>query len=257
MKSTTVTAALIIIGNEILSGRTRDSNLQSLAAFLGSIGIRLVEARVIPDIEDRIISTVNELRQSVDYLFTTGGIGPTHDDITSEAVAKAFGCSLFLHPQAEALLKAYYPAGKINPARMKMAMIPAGAELIHNPVSAAPGFRIGNVHVLAGVPAIMEKMLLGLRPTLQGGRLMNNKTLTVLTGEGDIAAEMSRLQLLYPEVDIGSYPFLRVLDPLPASPANIQKPATHVVFRSEDPIRLADAFNALQHYCSSNGIDVE
>lgn len=165
----TVSACLIIIGNEILSGRTVDANLPHLAKVLGEAGIRLAEARVVPDDEGEIIDAVNTCSTKHDYVFTTGGIGPTHDDITSACVAKAFGRPFGRHPEAEALLLAYYPPEKVNEARMSMADMPEGVKLIDNPVSTAPGFRIENVFVLAGVPKIMQAMLDGIIPTLEGG----------------------------------------------------------------------------------------
>ncbi|MEJ0010251.1 MAG: competence/damage-inducible protein A [Alphaproteobacteria bacterium] len=167
----TVTACLVIIGNEILSGRTQDRNLAHIAAELNEVGVRLVEARVIPDIEDTIVATVNEVRGKFDYVFTTGGIGPTHDDITAAAIAKAFGVKLVRDKAAEKLLTDLYRGtDKLNEARLKMADVPEGSELIPNPVSTAPGFRVGNVYVMAGVPAIMQAMLKAVLPTLKGAR---------------------------------------------------------------------------------------
>ncbi|MBT6884171.1 MAG: competence/damage-inducible protein A, partial [Rhodospirillaceae bacterium] len=165
----TITAALIIIGNEILSGRTQDANLAFLGEQLNELGVRLREVRVIPDVEDTIIETVNTLRQAFDYVFTTGGIGPTHDDITSAAIAKAFGTELARHPEAEALLLGHYKPEDVTPARMKMADIPVGATLLDNPVSKAPGFRLENVHVLPGVPRIMQAMFKLFSHELVGG----------------------------------------------------------------------------------------
>lgn len=239
-----VTAGLVIIGNEILSGRTIDANLPYLASFLGGIGIRLVEARVVPDIEAEIVDAVNTLRAKVDYLFTTGGIGPTHDDITAASIAKAFGRALIRHPEAERRLIAFYPPEKLTPARLKMAETPEGAELIDNPVSVAPGFIVENVHVMAGVPKIMQAMLDMLRPRLQGGALIQSRTLVVYRGEGDMAATLSTIQERYPEIDIGSYPFFRM-----------DKPGTSIVFRGDQPARIDAAFAELDAHCRANGIE--
>jgi molybdenum cofactor synthesis domain-containing protein len=204
-----VTAAILVIGNEILSGRTKDANLHYLATGLGAIGIRLMEARVVPDIEARIIEAVNALRKAYDYVFTTGGIGPTHDDITSESVAKAFGVKLIKHPQAVALLTQHYGEANLTEARLRMAHVPEGAALIDNPISTAPGFRIGNVHVLAGVPAICQAMFDGLKGSLTRGDPVHSKTVSAHVGEGVIAHDLGQLQLRYPSLDIGSYPFFR------------------------------------------------
>lgn len=205
-----VTACLIIIGNEILSGRTKDANLPFLAERLNAWGIRLREARVIPDVEETIIATVNACRPAFDYVFTTGGIGPTHDDITAAAMAKAFGVRLERNAEARALLEARYEPGTLTEARLKMADIPEGASLIENPVSAAPGFQLGNVFVLAGVPNIMQAMVDGLRHRLVGGAPMLSRTISSLLAEGDLAAGLGALQARYPEVEIGSYPYFRL-----------------------------------------------
>ena len=239
-----VTAALLIIGNEILSGRTVDANLPYLADFLGKIGIRLVEVRVVPDIEDEIVDAVNALRAKVDYLFTTGGIGPTHDDITSASVAKAVGRKLIRHPEAERRLIAFYPPERRTEARMTMADTPEGAELIDNPVSVAPGFVVENVHVLAGVPKIMQAMLDVLRPRLQGGAVVHSRTLVVFRGEGDMASTLGAIQDRFPSVDIGSYPFFRM-----------DKLGTSIVFRSDDVAAIDAAFAELEAYCRTNGIE--
>jgi molybdenum cofactor synthesis domain-containing protein len=204
-----VTAAVLIIGNEILSGRTKDANLGYIAEELSRLGIRLREARVIADIEEEIVAAVNELRRRYDYVFTTGGIGPTHDDITAASVAKAFGLRLILDPRARAMLERNYPPGGLNEARLRMAHVPEGAELIENPVSAAPGFRIGNVFVMAGVPSIMQAMFDGLKHRLIGGKPVLSRTVSAFLGEGIIAAGLGSLQQRYPALEIGSYPFFR------------------------------------------------
>jgi molybdenum cofactor synthesis domain-containing protein len=204
-----VTAAVLIIGNEILSGRTKDVNLGFLAEELTKLGIRLREARVIADVEAEIIAAVNEARAKYDYVFTTGGIGPTHDDITSASVARAFGRALILDPRARAILERHYPPGGLNEARLRMAHVPEGAELIENPVSSAPGFRMDNVFVMAGVPAVMRAMFDGLKGTLAGGKPVLSQTVGAFLGEGTIAAGLGALQDRYPLLEIGSYPFYR------------------------------------------------
>ena len=210
MPEKTVTSCLLIIGNEILSGRTRDANLAYLGHRLNQIGIRLSEARVIPDDADIIVSTLNDVRNRFDYVFTTGGIGPTHDDITAECVARAFEVPLIQHPEARAILEAHYPPGELNAARLRMANTPEGASLIENPVSRAPGFRIGNVFVMAGVPAVMQAMFESLSHSLTGGRPLISKSIVAALPEGVLAEGLARVQECYPGVEIGSYPFHRM-----------------------------------------------
>ena len=204
-----VTAAMIIIGNEVLSGRTQDKNLAFVAKMLGEIGIDMLEARVIPDELDVVVAAVNELRARYDYIFTAGGIGPTHDDITADCIAAAFGVKLEKHPLAMQALQAHYDAQEadFNEARQRMARIPEGASLIENPVSTAPGFKIENVHVMAGVPKIMQAMMENILPTLKGGEALSSITVTSSIPEGSIAAEMGGLQEQFPDVNIGLYPF--------------------------------------------------
>ncbi|QQP88278.1 competence/damage-inducible protein A [Skermanella sp. TT6] len=204
-----VTAALLIIGNEILSGRTKDANLPFLAEKLNEVGIRLREARVVPDLEGEIIDAVNALRARYTYVFTTGGIGPTHDDITAECIAKAFGVALERNAEAVARLQAHYKTDQINEARLRMANIPAGGILIDNPVSKAPGFQIGNVFVLAGVPMIMQGMVENLLPRLRGGARMLARTVSCGLPEGTLAEGLEAVQKRFPEIEIGSYPYLR------------------------------------------------
>jgi len=204
-----VTAAVLIIGNEILSGRTRDVNLGHIAEELTKLGIRLREARVISDVEAEIIAAVNACRTRYDYVFTTGGIGPTHDDITSASVARAFGRPLILDARARAILESHYPPGGLNEARLRMAHVPEGAVLIENPISAAPGFRIGNVFVMAGVPAVMRAMFDGIKGGLTGGPPVLSRTVGAYLGEGVVAAGLGALQDRYPALEIGSYPFFR------------------------------------------------
>ncbi|MBW3618477.1 MAG: competence/damage-inducible protein A [Proteobacteria bacterium] len=203
-----VTAAILIIGDEILSGRTQDTNTQTLARFLGVRGIEVIEVRIVPDETDRIAEAVNTLRAKADYLFTTGGIGPTHDDITADAVAEAFGTPLPENPEAVALLLGRYPGVELNAARRRMARIPEGASLIANPVSIAPGFQIGNVFVLAGVPAIMTGMLDDVAPRLRGGQPVVSRTVRVSgVGEGDIAQPLAAAARTHRDLSLGSYPF--------------------------------------------------
>ena len=225
-----VTACLIIIGNEILSGRTVDANLSHLAKRINEVGVQLREARVIPDVEETIVATINEMRAAYDYVFTTGGIGPTHDDITSASVAKAFGVPIHRHPDAERILRAHYTEDQINEARLKMADVPLGATLLDNPVSSAPGFRMGNVFVMAGVPRIMQAMLDAIIPELRGG--VPVLTLSVATDlpEGTIAAGLAEIQNQYPDVEIGSYPLFK-----------LGELSTTLVLRSTDATRNESA----------------
>ena len=226
------TAAMLVIGDEILSGRTRDSNLHHLAQELTRIGITLCEARVVADDHADIVAAVRALSAGHDHLFTSGGIGPTHDDITADAVAAAAGVPISHRPDAMALLQAHYDRAGLpfNDARQRMARIPDGAVLIDNPVSTAPGFTLGNVHVMAGVPNIFEAMLAGLLPRLTGGAPLLSQTLRVLRGEGEIATAFGALAAQYPDLSMGSYPF-------------VQQGAhgTNLVVRGTNPARLDEA----------------
>jgi molybdenum cofactor synthesis domain-containing protein len=208
-EKTPLKAAVIIVGNEILSGRTQDSNIKYIADRLATRGISIVEIRVVPDIEARIIEAVNALKGQVDYVFTTGGIGPTHDDITAESIAKAFGVKLVQSAEALAVLEKNYGTKDLNPARLKMTMVPEGASLIPNPVSGAPGFIIGNVHVMAGVPAIMQGMLESILPHLREGAKIQSRTVNCELPESKVAADLDALQKKFPDVDIGSYPHFK------------------------------------------------
>jgi molybdenum cofactor synthesis domain-containing protein len=210
MTEKTVTACVLIIGNEILSGRTRDANLAYLGTRLNELGVRLMEARVIPDRVEVIVETLNEVRQRFDYVLTTGGIGPTHDDITAECVARAFGVPLIEHPEARAVLETHYGPDELNEARLRMAKTPEGASLIENPVSKAPGFQIGNVFVMAGIPAIMKAMFESLRHRLTGGRPLLSKAVVAALPESYLAPGLGVIQARYPEIEIGSYPFYRM-----------------------------------------------
>jgi molybdenum cofactor synthesis domain-containing protein len=227
---TSPTAGLLLIGDEILSGRTKDRNLGYIADLLTALGIDLQEARVVPDKEGDIVAAVNALRERYTYVFTTGGIGPTHDDITADAIAKAFNVPIDHDPRAVAILKAHYQPGMLNEARLRMARIPEGAELIENPVSKAPGFRIGNVFVMAGVPKIMQAMLEQIAPKLTRGQPVLSATVTAHFAEGDLAKPLKEIQDHYPDVAIGSYPF-----------EEQGRFGSHLVLRSRDAERLSDA----------------
>jgi molybdenum cofactor synthesis domain-containing protein len=207
-----VTACVLIIGNEILSGRTQDANLAFLAQGLNQAGVRLREARVIPDDGPTIIAAVNEARARFDYVFTTGGIGPTHDDITAASIAEAFGVRLILHPEARRILEAHYPPGALNEARLRMARVPDGASLLLNPISRAPGFAIGNVYVLPGVPQIMQAIFNELKPRLKGGAKVWSRSVSCSLGEGTLAEGLTALQERYGDLEIGSYPYFRRSD---------------------------------------------
>jgi molybdenum cofactor synthesis domain-containing protein len=209
MTSNAATAAVLIIGNEVLSGRTQDANLNYIAKGLAGIGVRLKEARVVADVEAEIVDAVDALRAKYDYVFTTGGIGPTHDDITSPSVAKAFGTRLHRHPKAVAAMEAAYKPGQLNEARLRMAEVPEGASLIETTASAAPGFRMGNVFVMAGVPSIMRAMFDAVKHTLRAGPPVQSSSVMTHLPEGAIAKDFGALQEKYPDVDMGSYPFFR------------------------------------------------
>lgn len=215
----TVTAALVIIGDEILSGRTKDANLNFLAISLGEMGIALREVRVVPDIESEIIDAVNILRKKFDYIFTSGGIGPTHDDITCESIAKAFGQQTVLNDVALKILNDYYGAENVNEARKKMAILPQGASLLDNPISSAPGFCIENVFVMAGIPKIFQAMFEAAKKQLIGGKKIKAREVVISLTESIIAADFSNLQKKYSDVVMGSYPF---------------EGGTSLVFRSAD-----------------------
>src|ERR1041384_582003 len=231
-----VTAAILVIGDEILSGRTKDKNIGYIAEYLTAIGIDLKEVRVVPDEEGEIVAGLNALRKRYTYVFTTGGIGPTHDDITADSVAKAFGVSIDVDPRALKLFKERAPHLELNEARLRMARIPAGAELVENKVSVAPGFWIGNVIVMAGVPAIMQAMLDAAAPKLQTGVKMLSETIKGDVREGDIGTELGEIAKQHPNVSIGSYPFFD----------DKTGPNTNLVIRSRDAGHLAAARAAVE-----------
>lgn len=226
------TAAVLLIGNEVLSGRTKDKNLGFIADYLAALGIDLLEARVVADDEADIVAAVNALRARYTYVFTTGGIGPTHDDITADCIAKAFGVGISHHPQAVAILTAYFAANgrEPNEARMRMARTPIGASLVENPVSKAPGFRMDNVFVMAGVPKIMQAMMENIAPQLVKGAIVQSRTIVFQGGEGDVAKPLKAIQERFDTVTIGSYPF--------ESPQGF---ATNLVLRSRDEVALGQA----------------
>jgi molybdenum cofactor synthesis domain-containing protein len=228
-----VTAAVLVIGDEILSGRTKDKNIGYIAEYLTTIGIDLKEVRVVPDEEAEIVAALNAMRVRYTYVFTTGGIGPTHDDITADCVAKAFGVALEHHPRAVEIMRARIATtgGVLNEARMRMTRVPAGGELVLNKVSGAPGFRIGNVIVMAGIPSVMQAMLEYVTPQLKTGSRMLSESVRADLREGDIGTELGEIAKSNADVVIGSYPFVDEKDS-----AN-----TNVVVRSRDPQRLAAA----------------
>ncbi len=204
------TAGLAVIGDEILSGRTQDRNVSQIGAWLNLQGIRLAEVRIVPDDMARIAAAVNALRAANDYLFTTGGIGPTHDDITVDAIAAALGVEVVVHPKARAALEAYYAArGGLSEARLRMARVPAGADLIENRMSGAPGIRIGNIFILAGVPHIATQMLESLAGTIEGGRPLASRTVGCWVPESEVAELLAEVERAHPGCQIGSYPFFR------------------------------------------------
>ena len=226
-KKTKVNAAILIIGNEILSGRTQDTNTSTLANWLNSIGVKVNEVRVVPDIEKKIIDTLNILKVENDYVFTTGGIGPTHDDITAQSVAKAFGLKYEIHKEAFKILEAYYKPGEFNEGRQKMVWMPENAELILNPTSGAPGFSVKNVFCLPGVPSILKSMLGSLKNRIVGGQPIISHTISLRTVESEIASSLTKVQDGNKEVEIGSYPFFHA-----------GKLGVSIVLRSEDQSKI-------------------
>ncbi|HJU31525.1 MAG TPA: molybdopterin-binding protein [Hyphomicrobiaceae bacterium] len=239
-----VTAALLVIGDEILSGRTKDKNIGHIADHLTAIGIQMKEVRIVPDEEDEIVDAVNALRKRYSYVFTTGGIGPTHDDITADSIAKAFGVGIDVDERALAPMRAHFERRgvEMTAARMRMARIPFGAELVENSVSIAPGFMLGNVIVMAGIPTIMHVMLDAATKFLKTGKKMLSSALDLHRPEGEIADMFAALQKRYPDVSMGSYPFQRD-----------GKPGTQLVLRSTDAARLAEADNELRTQLATRG----
>ena len=237
-RSDVVTAGVLVIGDEILSGRTKDKNIGYIAEYLTAIGVDLKEVRIVADDEPEIVAALNALRGRYTYVFTTGGIGPTHDDITADCVAKAFGVPIDHDPQAVAVMRERFAAmgTEMNEARMRMARVPAGAELVRNKISAAPGFWIGNVIVMAGVPAIMQTMLDEVAPKLNTGARMLSETVRADAREGDIGKELGEVAKAHPGTSIGSYPFFD----------EARGPNTNIVVRARDPAALAAAKAAVE-----------
>ena len=240
-----VNAAIIIIGNEILSGRTQDTNVVVLSKWLNELGVKLEEVRVIPDIEDNIIKTVNELRKKFNYVFTTGGIGPTHDDITSKSIAKAFTLSYKYHEEAYSMLEKYYGVNKFNDGRKKMSMMPENASLILNPSSGAPGFIVDNVYCLPGVPSILKSMLGGLNDKIVGGKKILSRTINLRTVESEIANSLTKVQDSNKEVEIGSYPFFQA-----------GKLGVSIVIRSENQSKIDTCTSQILDFVKQKKIEV-
>lgn len=240
------TAGLVVIGDEILSGRTHDKNIAQVASWLQVQGIRLAEVRVVPDDMGRIGEAVNTLREAYDYLFTTGGIGPTHDDITVDAVAAALGVPVVVHPQARAILEAYYAdkPGGLTEARLRMARVPEGAELIPNRMSGAPGIRLGNIHLMAGVPHITAGMLDALTGTLEGGAPLLSETVGCWTAESEVADILRQVEKAHESCQLGSYPFFRE-----------GRVGANFVVRSTDAAALKSCIDSLCEGLASAGFD--
>ena len=244
-KNTKVNAAILIIGNEILSGRTQDTNTSTLATWLNSIGVKVGEVRVIPDIEKKIIDTINLLRKNYDYVFTTGGIGPTHDDITAESISKAFGLKYEIHQEAFKILEAYYKKGEFNEGRQKMVWMPQNANLILNPTSGAPGFNVENVFCLPGVPSILKSMLGGLKNRIVGGEPILSKTISLRTVESEIAKSLTEVQENNQDVEIGSYPFFQA-----------GKLGVSIVIRSEDQSKIDSCNSQILKFVNEKSIEI-
>lgn len=239
------TAGLIVIGDEILSGRTHDKNIAQVASWLQVQNIRLAEVRVVPDVEDRIVEAVNALREANDYLFTTGGIGPTHDDITVDAVARALGVDVVIHPEARAILERYYEdKGGLNEGRLRMARVPEGGELIPNRMSGAPGIKIGNIHLMAGVPHITAGMLDALTGTLEGGDPLLSETIGGFIPESEVSDLLRDIEKAHENCQIGSYPFFKE-----------GRVGANFVIRSTDAAELKDCLDALCQGLSEAGWD--
>ena len=244
-KNKKVNATILIIGNEILSGRTQDTNTSTLATWLNSIGVIVGEVRVIPDIEKTIIDTLNLLRTNYDYIFTTGGIGPTHDDITAESVSKAFGLKYEIHKEAFKILETYYKPGEFNEGRQKMVWMPEKANLILNPTSGAPGFYVENVFCLPGVPSILKSMLGGLTNRIVGGEPILSLTISLKTVESEIANSLTKVQNDNQDVEIGSYPFFQA-----------GKLGVSIVIRSEDQSKIDNCNSQILEFINIKKIEV-
>ena len=244
-KSTKVNAAILIIGNEILSGRTQDTNTNTLAIWLNSIGVKVNEVRVVPDIEETIVKTLNILRKENEYVFTTGGIGPTHDDITAASVSKAFGIKYEMHEEAFKILEAYYKPGEFNEGRQRMVWMPENAELILNPTSGAPGFSVENVFCLPGVPSIMKSMLGGLKNKIVGGEPFLSLSISLWTVESEIASPLAKVQEENKDVEIGSYPFFHA-----------GKLGVSIVLRSENKSKIDRCNSKILNFVNEKKIEI-
>ena len=244
-KNIKVNAAILIIGNEILSGRTQDTNTSTIATWLNTLGVTVGEVRVIPDVEKTIISTLNLLRKNYNYVFTTGGIGPTHDDITAESVSKVFGLKYEVHKEAFKILEAYYKPGEFNDGRQKMVWMPENANLILNPTSGAPGFSVENVYCLPGVPSILKSMLGGLKNNIVGGEPILSHTISLRTVESEIASLLTKVQNDNNDVEIGSYPFFHA-----------GKLGVSIVIRSEDKLKIDNCNSQILKFVSEKKIEV-
>ena len=240
-----VNAAILIIGNEILSGRTKDTNTSTIALWLNSLGVKVKEVRVIPDIEEIIIQSVNNLRKNNDYIFTTGGIGPTHDDITAQSISKAFSLKYEIHKEAYKILEGYYKPGEFNEGRQKMVWMPENANLILNPTSGAPGFNVENVFCLPGVPSILKSMLGGLKNKIIGGKPILNLTISLRTVESEIANSLAEVQNKFLDVEIGSYPFFQA-----------GKLGVSIVIRSEDQLKIDNCNLQILEFVNEKKIEV-
>ena len=244
-ENTKFNAAILIIGNEILSGRTQDTNTSTLATWLNSLGVKVGEVRVIPDVEETIIKSVNLLRKQYDYVFTSGGIGPTHDDITSESISKAFSLPYEKHEEGYNILEAYYKPGEFNDGRQKMIWMPRGANLILNPTSGAPGFYVENVFVLPGVPSILKSMLGGIKNKIVGGNPIISNTISLRTFESHIAESLTSVQNKYENVEIGSYPFFQA-----------GKLGVSIVIRSDDQNLIDRCSSDVMKFVNEKKIEV-
>ena len=240
-----VNAAIIIIGNEILSGRTQDLNVVTISKWLNDLGVKLEEVRVIPDIEKMIIKTVNKIRKNFNYVFTTGGIGPTHDDITAKSIAKAFNLKYGYHKEAYSILEKYYRKNEFSLGRKKMSMMPIKAKLILNPSSGAPGFIVSNVYCLPGVPSILKSMLGGLNNKIKGGKKILSKTVSVQTVESEIAKSLEIVQNRFKKVEIGSYPFFR-----------LGKIGVSLVIRSTEKKQIDDCYKEIISFLKNKKINI-
>jgi len=244
-KKTQVNAAILIIGNEILSGRTKDTNTSTLAIWLNSLGVKVEEVRVIPDIEETIVNTLNILRKKYNYIFTTGGIGPTHDDITAKSISKAFGLKYEINKEAYKILESYYKPGEFNEGRQKMCWMPANAKLILNPTSGAPGFIVENVFTLPGVPSILQSMLGSLKNEIVGGEPIISKTINLKTVESEIAKSLELVQNNNNDVEIGSYPFFRA-----------GKLGVAIVLRSENQSKIDNCNLQIMKFVKEKNIEI-